>query len=129
MLGVVVENGFDGGSWIVAGFSDGDARIFWSSGGGMIGDMNVYPAVERSAKKLVAAAQAVADTLPASDSWPVPDKGRVSFSVLTPGGIRRQEMKETDMYHDHALMPAFSALSELFGLLLEIFEKRQGQQP
>ena len=129
VLGVVVENAFNGGSWIVAGFADGDARIFWSSGGGMIGDMSAYPAVERAARKLVAAAQSASHSLPKARHWAVPEKGRFSFAVLTPGGVRRQEMKEADMYHDHALMPACAALSELFGLLLEIFEKKRGREP
>jgi len=127
-LGAVVENGFAGGSWIVAGFADGDARIFWSSGGGLIGDMNRYPEVASLAKKLVACAQAAEYELSYCENWPIPASGRFSFSVLTPAGVRRLEMKESDMYHDHALMPAFAALSELFSLLLEIFEKKQGGQ-
>lgn len=114
VLGVVAEMGIEGAVVIVAGFANGDARLFLTTGGGIMGDLQEYPDVAVAAKALVAAAQPLAAGLPLDDLQPLPPTGRVHFALLTPAGAHMIDESQADVSQTtHAMHPLYRAMDEL----------------
>jgi hypothetical protein len=114
VLGVVTEIGVQGGAVIVAGYADGDARFYWSTGGGMIGDMREIPDIAQAARDLVRTAQIVETIVPPGIRLSLPATGRVHFTLLTPGGMHVADLavpKVEDM--SNPLMPLYGATHAL----------------
>jgi len=123
VLGVVVEMGMEGAVATVAGFADGDARIFWSSGGGILGDLKVFPQVSAAAKRLVASAQKLARHLSPDASQALPAAGRVCFALLTRAGIRTAEEVEPQLRRrHHRFYPVYAAAHGLIAGLRTVYE-------
>jgi len=118
VLGVVVEMGVGGGVAIVAGFANGDARLFFSSGGGLIGDMSRFPDVDRTARALVATGQHMLGSIPAEERNELPGQDMVRFALLTPGGVHATTAPGPDVTSPGSpLYPLFVAAN---GLLTEL---------
>jgi hypothetical protein len=114
VLGVVAEIGMERGAVIVAGFANGDARLLYTTGGGIIGDLTAFPKIAAAAKAFVGAAQPLATTLPLETAHPLPAPGRVRFALLTPGGTRVADVSEAEMDRPTAeLRPVIAALNDL----------------
>ncbi len=114
VLGVVVEMGMEKGAAIIAGYVNGDARIFWTTGGGIIGDMRQYPDIVNAAKALVGTAQNVVAQLPVETSRPLPDPGRIRFALLTRAGMHVADEKQSDAEKpSHPLYQLYASLQDL----------------
>lgn len=87
VLGVIAEIGYKGTVVIVAGYADGESRLFLGSGGGLIGGKESFPEeARRGAKELVAAAQPFVNNLPLEAARELPKQGQVRFALLTSSG-------------------------------------------
>jgi hypothetical protein len=114
VLGVVVEMGVGGGIAIVAGFANGDARLFLSSGGGLIGDMSRFPGVDRTARALVQTGQLMLGSIPAATGNDLPGADMVRFALLTPGGVHAAVAPGPDVTSPGSPMyPLFVAANDL----------------
>lgn len=128
VLGVVAEIGMERGAAIIAGYVNGDARIFWTTGGGIIGDMRQYPDIVNAAKALVRTAQKVVAQLPVETTRPLPDPGRIRFALLTLAGMHVADEKQSDVEEpNHPLYQLYASLQDLITqlrLLDEVTKRR-----
>jgi hypothetical protein len=129
VLGVVTEMGMRGGAVIIAGFANGDARMLWTSGGGLLGDLSVFPNIANAAKKLVETAGPYVSQLPLVKDHPLPERKRVRISILTPGGVHATDESEAEIQMPaHPLFDLFVATNSLITELRQLEEGRMGSQ-
>ncbi|HVT16360.1 MAG TPA: hypothetical protein VHQ90_09315 [Thermoanaerobaculia bacterium] len=105
--GVLMEMGMSNSVVTLACFADGDARLFYKTGGGMIGGIS-HDSVRKVSKDLVALARKAAPRMIRTTNHPLPGPDRVRFYVLTVGGVLTTETSR------QALGERQSELSELF---------------
>jgi hypothetical protein len=67
-------------------FADGDASLYYASGGGMIGG-SAHENVRKSAQWFVALARKALPKMTRTDAFPAPEPDMVRFYVLTPQGV------------------------------------------
>ncbi|HEV2859641.1 MAG TPA: hypothetical protein VGX48_01385 [Pyrinomonadaceae bacterium] len=128
VLGVVAEVGVDEGVMIIAGYQDGESRIFWTTGGGLIGTPTDDKVIA-AAKELARAGQPLAAQLPYATDRPLPKPKRVRFSLLTPGGMRvGEEGLSAADGGSSKFSPLHAAAMQLMHELLRVYkQKEQGQ--
>lgn len=123
VLGVIVEMGFDKGVAIIAGFADGGARFFGSTGAGYIGDGLPEP-VQKAARNLTQAAGPVVPKLKPGARRSYPARGTVRVIVLTPSGLRVAEDEASRLEEAaHPLSRVHLAANLLFMELKKHYEK------
>ncbi|HEV7891742.1 MAG TPA: hypothetical protein VGP08_13960 [Pyrinomonadaceae bacterium] len=124
VLGVVVETGLEDGVAVVAGYDDGVARVFFSRGGGVIGDFEPEP-VQRAAKELTRTAAPLARSLAAGARQGLPARGRVRITLLTPSGARVAE-EDIDRVEEagHRLYAVYVAARGLFAEVNKTYEAK-----
>jgi hypothetical protein len=89
--------------------ADGTTSLYFSNGGGVIGG-GQHQRVRGAADKLIALADAQADVLHVTETYPMPAIGRVCFYARTFDGLRAAEADEQDLGRGrHALSPLFHA--------------------
>jgi hypothetical protein len=106
-FGALMEMGIASSVVTLACFADGDARVLYKSGGGMIGGGD-HEAVRKAAKEFLALAQRALPGMTRATDHSVPAPGRVRFFALTPRGVFATE---TDR---QALGSSRSGLASLF---------------
>ena len=127
VLGVVVEMGIGGGIAIAAGFANGDARLFLSSGGGLIGDMSQFHGVDSAARALVATGQLMLGSIPEEEGNELPGSDMVRFALLTPGGVHAITAPGPDVTSPGSpLYPLFVAANDLLTELRGVEEQTRG---
>jgi hypothetical protein len=85
--GVIMEVGIPDSVVTLAGFVDGDARVYYQNGGGMVGGF-AHESTREASKAFVAASSKVLPRLGrTAEQPPIPAGGKVRFSVLTARGI------------------------------------------
>jgi hypothetical protein len=84
--GLVMEMGIGDTVLTLACFADGDAGLYYQSGGGMKGGGS-HENVRKAAKEFVALAQPVLPQMTRAKDTPLPEAGQVQFYALTPKGI------------------------------------------
>lgn len=94
--GVVMDIDIDGETASIASFSSGDASLYLSTGGGMIGGGG-HANVAASAKRFVQTANDYRDQLRQTRSFSRPGAGQVTFYVLTPGGVLTATRPENEL--------------------------------
>lgn len=90
VFGVVMEMGISSSVVTLACFADGDARVYYKTGGGMIGGIS-HENVRVAAKDLVARAQRAQGRMIKTTTFPTPADDRVRFYVLTGRGVLTTE--------------------------------------
>lgn len=125
VLGVVVEMGTRDGAAVVAGYADGRARFFTSTGGGLIGESPDEKLV-KAAKDLTRTAGPLSRALPAAKaprSWP--DADRVRITLLTAAGNRpTEEATRSVESRGHRLYPTYLAAHMLFSEIRRVMDDR-----
>ncbi len=124
VLGVVVEMGLEKAAAVVAGYADGEARMFWTTGGLIAGleDDSVLAA----AKALVDTAQPALELLPIDTRRPLPAPGWVRFAILTPAGMHTADLeKQAVEKPSHRLFPVYVAMHRLLNSLIRAHEARR----
>ena len=105
--GVAMEMGMGSSVVTLACFADGDARLYYKTGGGMIGGGG-HERVRKAAREFVLLAQKALPGMAPTADFPLPEPDRVRFYALTPGGTYTVETDRQD------LGEASSELSALF---------------
>jgi hypothetical protein len=67
-------------------FADGDASLYYASGGGMIGG-SAHESVRKSAQWFVALSRKALPKMTRTDAFPMPEQDMVRFYVLAPEGV------------------------------------------
>jgi hypothetical protein len=107
--GVVMDLDLGKGIGTFISFETGDASMYLSSGGGMIGGQK-HPNVQATAKAFVSIAQTYLDKMLKVDSTPLPDKNCVRFYLLTnKGKFSGQEKLENIDNNSSPWIPLFVA--------------------
>jgi hypothetical protein len=128
VLGVVTELGVGGGVAIAAGFANGDARLFFSSGGGLIGDLSQFHGIDRAARALVATAQLMLNSTPRAEGNDLPGQDMVRFALLTPGGVHAVTAPGPEVTSPGSpLYPLFVAANDLLTELRLVEERTRKQ--
>lgn len=105
--GVLMEMGIPNSVITLACFANGDAGIYYKTGGGMKGG-KAHESVRNVVQEFLAQAKEALPRMIPTTNHPAPDADRVRFYVLTPEGLFTTE---TDRY---ALADSENALSALF---------------
>lgn len=124
VLGVVVELALDEGVVIIAGFSDGAARYFFSRGGGVIGD-NMPESVKQAAKSLTQTAAPLARTMATGVRRELPANKHVRVTLLTPSGMHAAEVAD-DSIRDpkNSLHGVYMAAYKLFQEIQQVYKDK-----
>jgi hypothetical protein len=88
--GALMEMGIPGSVVTLACFADGDAGIYYKSGGGMRGG-GAHERVRKAAKDFVVLAGKALPGMSQTSTYPFPDTDRVRFYTLTPRGAFTSE--------------------------------------
>ncbi|HVR98482.1 MAG TPA: hypothetical protein VMW27_17845 [Thermoanaerobaculia bacterium] len=83
----------------LACFADGNAGLYYQTGGGMVGGI-AHESVRKAAKECILLTQKALTAMERTDSYPTPGEGEVRFFALTPRGVLtavryREELGET----------------------------------
>jgi hypothetical protein len=130
VLGAVVEIGLPGDAVMIAGYANGDARLFHETGGGVVGDLYQFANIAEAAKALCAAAQSALQSLsPQSEVPPLPAEDIVQVSALTMEQIYSSQAPGPQIIEaGHALNHVFVAANNLFDQLQQLQESAGAQQ-
>jgi hypothetical protein len=91
-FGWVMEMGLSSSVVTLVCFADGDASVYYQTGGGMIGGI-AHESTRKAAKEFVASAAKVLPALSrVSGLPPLPEQDKVRFSALTPRGVLTTEI-------------------------------------
>jgi hypothetical protein len=85
VFGIVMDMDIDGETATLVAFETGDASLYLSTGGGMIGG-GAHRTVAEAARRFVAAARAVLSSTSRTEAFPTPGRGETSFYLLTTAG-------------------------------------------
>ena len=105
--GLLMEMGIQTSVVTVVCFVDGDANVYYKSGGGMIGGIS-HENVRSAAKAFVALAPKALLKMVKATDFPLPGADKVRFYILTPQGVFTTETNR------QALTNAKSELGALF---------------
>ena len=109
VYGVVMDIGFPEGWATIVAFTDGNASLYLSGGGGVIGGVG-HDNVKTAAIQMVTLADQYVPLTTLATATPLPPTGEVTFNILTAKGIRTATAKEYDLGEErHALSPLFYA--------------------
>ncbi|MBW8878617.1 MAG: hypothetical protein JF614_26975 [Acidobacteria bacterium] len=123
-FGVLMEMGISTSVVTLASFADGDASIYYKTGGGMIGGVS-HETVRAASKDLVARAQKALPRMIKTTSFPLPEDGRVRFYVLTPRGVFTTETsRQTLGERQSELAALFSSGQEVVAQMRQVEEQR-----
>jgi hypothetical protein len=84
-FGALMEIGMSSVVTLVC-FADGDASLYYASGGGMVGGHR-HENVRKSAQWFLALARKALPLMTLTDAYPMPEPDRVRFYVLAPQGV------------------------------------------
>lgn len=88
---LIMEMGIADTVLTLACFADGDAGLYYQSGGGMKGG-GAHENIRKAAKELMALAQKAIPGMTPATATPLPDPGQVRFYALTPKGLLTAEV-------------------------------------
>jgi hypothetical protein len=121
--GVLMETGYAGAIVTLVAYATGDASLYFSNGGGVIG-AGKHEDVREAAKTFVAAGQYFLDQMERATECPTPPSGRAHFYLLTDRGIFTSQS-----YPEDELGSGRADLSELFfaghAVISEIRERQE----
>jgi hypothetical protein len=127
--GALMEMGIPNSVVTLAAFADGDARLYYKTGGGMVGGIS-HESVRRAAQEFVALSRKVLGRMTKVSEYPVPGPDRVRFYVLTPRGVfttetDRQRLGETAS----DLSALFRSGQEVVTQMRQVQETREAARP
>jgi hypothetical protein len=107
--GILMEIGYLQGVATLVSFATGDASLYFSTGGGVLGGI-AHESVGNAVQRFVSMAQHHADRMEVATSYPLPDPGKVRFYVLGREGVLTAEAGKQQLSKDkNDLSPLFYA--------------------
>ena len=127
--GVIMEMGIPKSVVTLAAFADGDARLYYKTGGGMVGGIS-HQTVRQAAQEFVGLSRKVLGRMTKTTEYPLPEPDRVRFYVLTPRGVfttetDRQRLGETAS----DLSTLFRSGQEVVTQMRQVQETREAARP
>ena len=111
--GVVMDWGLPEGTATVVAFSDGSASVYLSSGGGFIGGAS-HESIRKAAQKMVTIADGCQPQTHATTTYPLPQRSRVIFYLLTDAGIFTTSASQEELStHRHPLSQLGDAAQDI----------------
>lgn len=122
---VLMEMGMPKAVVSLVAFSTGDASLYFSTGGGVIGGIG-HERVVAAGRRLVAQSQELVPSMTKAKDTPLPKPGRLRFYVRTQQGLFVAEAAEQDLIaKKNDLWPLFYAGNDLITELRLVAESRQ----
>ena len=113
VFGVVMDIGFPEGWATIVALADGNASLYLSGGGGVIGGVG-HEKVRQAAIAMNQVADTFVKQTKATISTPLPKPGEVTFYILTTRGILTATAKEEDLGEERdELSPLFYAAQDV----------------
>lgn len=127
VFGVLMETGFEKGSFTLLVFADGTTGLYFSNGGGIIG-AGAHETVRKASSVFLSAANHYrAQTKPVS-SYPHPSAGQVRFYLIGYSGVTGYAAKEEDLGENRdSLSQLFHAAHRVISELRQIEESRHNK--
>lgn len=94
---VLMDWGIPAGTATVAAFADGTASVYLSSGGGFLGGGQAHESIRNAAIKTVEIAGEMKPLMQRTTTYPLPQRGQVTFYVRTDGGVLTATVPEDDL--------------------------------
>jgi len=95
--GVLMDWGVPTGSATVVAIADGTASVYLSSGGGFIGGGQSHESIRAAAKRTVEIADEVQPLMQPTTAYPLPQRGQVTFYILTDVGVFTASASDDDL--------------------------------
>lgn len=125
--GLVMEMGIPKSVVTLACFANGDAGVYYQTGGGMKGGI-AHESVRKAAKEFTAMAEKALPKMTRATGQPVPGPGRVRFYALTSRGLLTVETdREALGDPDNQLSPLFYSGQEVVSQMREVQEQRRAE--
>lgn len=123
--GVLMEMGIPSSVVTLACFANGDARLYYKTGGGMVGGIS-HEKIRKAAQEFTALARKTMTRMSRVTSYPVPAEDRVRFYVLTPRGVFTTETdREALGEPGDELAPLFYSGQEVVTQMRQVQEERE----
>lgn len=123
--GVLMEMGIPSSVVTLACFANGDARLYYKTGGGMVGGIS-HEKIRKAAQEFTALARKTMTRMSRVTSYPVPAEDRVRFYVLTPRGVFTTETdREALGEPGNELAPLFYSGQEVVTQMRQVQEERE----
>jgi hypothetical protein len=125
--GLVMEMGVSSSAVMLACFANGDAGVYYQTGGGMKGGL-AHESVRKASKDLIALAEKALPKTARFTGQPTPGPGRVRFYVLTPRGpVTAETDREALADPGNPLGPLFYSGQEVVSQMREVQEQRRAE--
>ncbi len=122
--GVLMETGYPEGTATLVCMTDGNASLYLSGGGGIIGGSG-HEKVRRAATAFVTLANRHSTSMKTTQTFPLPVAGRTVFYFLTDNGVLTADALEDDLGEGrHALSRLFHAGHDVITELREVGETK-----
>jgi hypothetical protein len=106
--------GVTNGTATVVAISDGTASVYLSSGGGSIGGGQSHDSIRKAAKRMVYIAAELQPQMSATHTYPLPQRGQVTFYVLTDAGVFTASVPQEELSsHRHAFSKLGDAAQDI----------------
>ena len=126
--GLVMEMDMSSSVVTLACFIDGDAGVYYKTGGGMKGGIG-HETVRNASREAIALTESVLPRMIPTTNFPLPGADRVRFYVLTPQGIFTTETSRQSLSEQSALSPLFYAGQEVVSQMRLVQEQRAAAVP
>lgn len=125
-FGAMMEMGIPNSVVTLACFADGDAGIYYKTGGGMKGGGS-HENVRRAAKQFIALSHKALPRMTKTTDHPLPEAEKVRFYVLTPEGTFTTEAHRQSLGgSENELSALFYSGQEVVAQMRQVQEQRTG---
>lgn len=121
--GAVMDMGIADSVVTLACFADGDAGLYYQTGGGMKGG-GAHENVRKAAKEFVALAEKALPRMSPANGQPLPEPGRVQFFVLTPRGAFSADVDRETLAEETELSSLFYSGQEVAAQMRQVQQQR-----
>lgn len=125
--GLVMEMGISNSAVMLACFANGDAGVYYQTGGGMKGGL-AHESVRKASQELIALAEKALPKMTRYTGQAIPGPGRVRFYVLTSRGpVTVETDREALADPGNPLGPLFYSGQEVVSQMREVQEQRRAE--
>jgi hypothetical protein len=126
--GLLMELGIQISVVTLVCFVDGDANVYYKTGGGMVGGSH-HESVRKAAKAFVALASKALPKMVKTTDYPLPGMDKIRFYALTPQGVFTTETSRQSMATPRSELGAlFYQGQEVVAQMRQIQEEKQGEK-
>ena len=122
---VVMDMGWPDATVTLVGVGDGTTSLYFSNGGGIIG-AGESPRVAATTRHFVAEAANYLAAMTPTKEYPLPETGRVRFTIMTYQGAYTADVAEAELQQgQHPLTPLYALAQEVITQMRLEQESRQ----